>query len=114
MNSTNISDYKMNVLYYIAGYFVNKLLNKISCQYCRNAIITTKHNSDHTYFVDITNFSSFTAFIDHGGLKYVSKFAFEVIKCSEKLFISKLNRTSFQNTSKNQILMMIKQIFLTK
>lgn len=59
----------------------------------------SKDHFDHNYFVDITNFSSFTAFIDRGDLKYVSRFAFEVIKYKEKLFISETSHSSFKNTS---------------
>lgn len=47
------------------------------------------------------------AFIDRGSLKYASRFAFEVIKCSGKLFISGLTHGSFWNTSKHKILIRI-------
>lgn len=114
MQSINISDYKKNILYYIAGHFVNKMLNKITCQHCRDALIITKDSFDHSYFVDITNFSSFTAFVDRGALKYVSRFAFEVIKSCEQLFMSEMAKKSFRHTSKNVILIMLKQLFVTK
>lgn len=64
IESINMSDYKMNILYFITGHFANKMIDKISCQHCRNALIIPKEHFDHTYFVDITIFSSFTAFID--------------------------------------------------
>lgn len=114
MSSINLSDYKHNILYYIAGHFVNKLLDKISCQHCRDALIIAKDNYDHSYFVDVTNFSSFTAFVDRGGLKYVSRFAFEVIKCSEQLFVSESDNKTFQYISKNRIVSLLKQLFYTK
>lgn len=101
IESNKISYYKMNVLYYITGHFVNKIIDKISCQSCRDILLMSNDHIDHNYFVDITNFSSLTAFMDRGGLKYVSRFAFEVIKYSEKLFISEMSHSSFKNTSKN-------------
>lgn len=64
MQSINMTDYKNNILYCIAGHFVNKMLNKMACQHCRDVLIITKDSFDHSYFVDITNFSSFTAFVD--------------------------------------------------
>lgn len=114
MQSINLSDYKNNILYYIAGHFVNKMLNKITCQHCRDALIISKDNCDHSYFVDITNFSSFTAFVDRGALKYVSRFSFEVIKSSEQLFMSEMAKKTFRNISKNVILSILKQLFVTK
>lgn len=40
IESINMSDYKMNILYYITGHFVNKMLDKISCQHCRDALVS--------------------------------------------------------------------------
>lgn len=114
IESITMSDYKMNVLYYIAGHFVNKMLNKISCKHCRDALVIAKEHYDHTYFVDVTNFSSFTAFFFYFILKYVSRFAFEVIKHAEKLFLSEVALGSLRNISKNKILLILKQFFLTK
>lgn len=114
VDSITISDYKMNILYYIAGHFIDKMLDKISCQYCRDALVMPKERFDHTYFVDITNFSSFTAFIDKGGLKYVTRFAFEVIKNTEKLFLSEIASGSIKGIMKNKMLLTLKQLFVTK
>lgn len=114
VQSINMSDYKNNILYYISGHFVNKMLNKLSCPHCRDALVITKDDFDHSYFIDITNFSSFTAFIDKGKLKYVSRFAFEIVRCSEQLFLSELSNNTFRTTSKNRILVLLKQLFYTK
>lgn len=114
IESINMSDYKNNILYYIAGYFVNKMLNNISCPHCRDALVIRKDDFDHSYFVDVTNFSSFTAFIDKGKLKYVSRFAFEVVRYSEQLFLSELSHKTFRHTSKTRILMLLKQLFYSK
>lgn len=105
----------MNVIHYIAGSIVNKLLDKISCKYCKLALITVKTTDEHNYCLDVSNFSSFTTFIDRGRLKYVSKFAFELVKYCEKMFVSTSSQlNSLKNILKNKILLLTMQHFSTK
>lgn len=75
VDRANLSDYKNNILYYISGYIVMKILDN-----CRALLITHRIHKDHDYLIDVFEFSSFTAFVDRGGLKYASTFVFDVVK----------------------------------
>lgn len=50
---TNVSDFRNNILYYISGYIVGKMLDKVTCEYCKAALLTKRNHEDHVYFVDI-------------------------------------------------------------
>lgn len=114
VEATSLTEYKNNVLYYIAGYIVNKLLEKMSCRYCISALLSNKLiNKEHDYAVDINKHSSFTSFIDRGGLKHVSKFVFDVICYTEKVFTSMVSN-SMLNTTKSKISMLVVQHFYSK
>lgn len=107
-----VSDFKLNVIYYIAGYIVNGMIDKISCSNCREVLLDHK-TIDHNYCVDISQFSAFTAFIDRGKLKHVSRFVFEILKYTEKLFIT-LSNQLLKNVHKNKIIMYVVQEFYSK
>lgn len=110
-----VSDFKLNIIFYIAGYIVNGMMGKISCPYCRVVLLDHK-TIDHNYCVDISQFSAFTAFIDRGKLgklKHVSRFVFEILKYTEKLFIT-LSNQSLKNVHKNKIIMYVVQEFYNK
>lgn len=114
VEAASLSEYKNNVLYYIGGYIVTKLLNKITCRHCQGALLGNRSiNKEHDYSVDINKYSSFTSFVDRGGLKHVSKFVFEVISYTEKVFIT-LAKDSLLKTNKNKIAMLIVQHFSSK
>lgn len=107
LDKQNLSDYKLNIIYYISGHLFNKIIHKISCEDCHTALITPEYHSDHNYILNINVFSSFTSFINRGNLKYVTKF--ERIKYCEKVFVANTN-----NIIKTQMLMSIQHIYLSK
>lgn len=118
VDRTDLSDYKNNILYYISGYIVMKILNKLTCQHCRALLITHRTHKDHDYLIDVCEFSSFTAFVDRGGLKYASTFVFDVVKYIEKLFLlmspdlQSLNMKKMLNMTLHQFSPKIRHIML--
>lgn len=111
LDRNNLSDYKNNILYYISGYIVMKILDKLTCQHCQ-ALLITHRTQDHDYLIDVCEFSSFTAFVDRGGLKYASRFVFDVVKYIEKLFL--LMSPDLQNLNMKKMLNMTLQHFSLK
>lgn len=111
ISRTSISDFKDNILYYIAGYITNKLSKKNSCAYCIAALFKLKEQCDHNYAVDICKFSSFTTFIDRGKLKYVTKFAFNIVKYCEKVFLTMCHTNGLKNLNKNRLMLLVVQHF---
>lgn len=109
---SNISDFKMNIMYYISGCICNKMVSKISCTYCCSVLLTNK-NTDHEYCVDIFKFSAFTTFVDRGGLKYASRFVFEIVKYCEKVFTA-MSSESLRNLNKNKMIINVVQEFYNK
>lgn len=116
VDRTDLSDYKNNILYYISGYIVMKIVDKLTCQHCRALLITHRTHKDHDYLIDVCEFSSFTAFVDRGGLKYASTFVFDVVKYIEKLFLvmspdlQSLNMKKMLNMTVHQFYPKIKHI----
>lgn len=72
--------YQDNVLYYITGFIVFKILQKNDCQFCHNILTTNEHKSDHSYSLNINKFSAFTSFVNRGKLCFASDAAFEIVK----------------------------------
>lgn len=112
IDNSNLSNYKLNIIYYIGGCIVNKMIGKISCKDCCS-ILLVNNITDHNYCVDISQFSAFTTFVDRGRLKYVSHFVFEILKYCEKLFVT-MSIESLKNIRKNKIIMYVVQEFYTK
>lgn len=93
-----------------------KIVDKLTCQHCRALLITHRTHNDHGYLIDVCEFSSFTAFVDRGGLKYASAFVFNVVKYIEKLFLvmspdlQSLNMKKMLNMTVHQFSPKIKHI----
>lgn len=60
--------------------------------------------------IDVCKVSSFTSFIDRGKLKYVSKFVFEIILYTEKIF-KYHSSESLKNVNKIKIILFVLQNF---
>lgn len=53
MESVKINFLQHNILYYITGCIIHKLLTKIECIYCHALLLTdTNNNIDHSYALD--------------------------------------------------------------
>lgn len=99
LNSTNLSYYQNNIMYYIGGYLVKSLLSKLSCDACIEMLLSipTFHNSDST--LSSRDPDSFTSFVSRGGLKMCSSPVFKIICAAEKSFklLSNCNELSTKN-----------------
>ncbi|CAG9789006.1 unnamed protein product [Diatraea saccharalis] len=115
VNGRNLSEYKNNILYYISGFIVKKFLEKSNCEHCNAALVSNENevSKEHSYTIDLNNYSAFTMFIDRGGLKYASKFVFLIVQYTEKVFIT-LAKDSLLKTNRHKILILIQQQFLDK
>ncbi|CAH0719242.1 unnamed protein product, partial [Brenthis ino] len=109
----HLSYYKNNILYYISGYIVNKMLDKTTCEYCRSALLVKRQHKDHNYVIDVCEFSSFTTFVDRGQLKYASKLVYEIVKYAEKLIMTSLEN-AWENAYGDRLLNIINQHFYSK
>lgn len=86
LESPESSPYQGNVLYYVTGFIVFKILQKNDCQFCHDILTTNRHKSDHSYTLNINKFSAFTSFVNRGELCFASDAAFEIIKFVDSIF----------------------------
>ena len=83
-----------NVLYYISGHIVAKLVKSITCTACKNCLLSRSLTSpgqllDHDYEgsrPDHQSASAYTQFVNKGGLTIPSTSVFSVIKYAEIAF----------------------------
>ena len=86
------SEFVSNVLYYIAGYIVSQMINKISCAECKRCLIssptdtTAPHNCSATRYHEAGQASAFTNFINNGGLKIPSSSVYQTVEYCEHVF----------------------------
>ncbi len=83
------TEFIKNVLFYIAGFVVSRLVKKMSCQSCNSCLIGSLSHSNHPYY-DGYNKShgaaAFTAFVNNGGLKIPSSSAYKIVEYAEHVF----------------------------
>lgn len=48
LDSPNLKYYKENILVYISGYIVNKLIKKLTCKYCIKMLLNVKKCRSHS------------------------------------------------------------------
>lgn len=88
------SEFVENVLYYISGHIVSKLVKSVTCPACKNCLISSSLSSpsqllDHDYFgsrPDNQRASAYTQFVNKGGLTMPSPSVFSVVKYAEIVF----------------------------
>ena len=94
LEEKNHSEFVENILYYISGYIVAKLIKSITCAACKNCLIsrslsTPRQLIDHDYEgsrPDNQRASADTQFVNKGGLTIPSKSVFDVIKYADIVF----------------------------
>ena len=82
------SEYVQNVLFYIGGYIVSKLIKQISCSQCRHCLISNC-SASQTNEINTARYneaSAFTQFVNNGGLTIPQKSFFSILVCAEKVF----------------------------
>ena len=93
LDKDNHSDFISNVLFYIGGFIVSKLVKKLTCQSCKECLVgaitsVVKASEDHDYcgtstYSEVSSASAFTLFINNGGLRIPSKSVFTTIELCE-------------------------------
>eukprot|EP00795_Rhopilema_esculentum_P009936 gene9936-18544_t len=78
-----------NILYYISGFIVRKIANKIDCEQCAEALAFPTSSMDHPYVNLPFSFAMLVVRKNRGGLVQASYGAFKVVEHCEKAF--KLN-----------------------
>lgn len=100
------SFYKDNILYYIAGYIVFKVILFIKCKQCRSALIASQ---EHFYSKGV---HSFTVFKNRGGLHVPSLSVFKILKETEKCIQYLCKDKNLRNLRVNTILYNVKKHLL--
>jgi hypothetical protein len=85
------SDFTANILFYIAGYIVSKLLKLLTCPDCITSLTSQPStNPDQdccgVRYNSAAAASAFTLFVNNGGLKIPSKSVFQIIEYAELVF----------------------------
>jgi len=103
LNSTNsdLNEAKNNILYYILGYIVRKIINILDCESSIQNLFEV--TSDHSYAHKST-YSLFVDFKNRGGLISGSDSAFKVIIEAEKMFLILTNNLKKLNVQNLDIL----------
>ena len=88
------SEFTANVLFYIAGYIVTQLIDKLPCPSCKMSLIpvpdkansTCQHGCTSSRYHEVGKASAFTLFVNKGGLKIPSTSVFHTIEYCEHVF----------------------------
>ena len=82
------SEFLVNVLFYIAGYVVSKLVHQLSCLSCKRSLLADPFtdNNNNNMTDEVTAASAFTLFVNNGGLRVPSSSVYQVVEYCEKVF----------------------------
>ena len=87
-NMSEISPYKENILCYIGGFIANRLMKKMSCVRCSEALVAKKPQ---------LKLYDFTKLRDRGSLVYPSIDIIKILKASEIIFKFFVSGSDFKN-----------------
>jgi len=74
---------KENILYYILGYIITKVVKQLDCHFCKLSIL--KQTSDHNYYS--SNYAKFVNLRNNGRLVSGSESTFKIISETEKCLL---------------------------
>ncbi len=105
------SEFMSNVLFYIAGYIVSKLLDNLTCPGCKKSLVPQANEAPHnghdytaTLYHDAGKASSFTNFVNNGGLHIPSTSVYRTVEYCEHLFKAKVTgKDGHQITSERNL-----------
>ncbi len=92
LNAPTTSEFLSNILFYIGGYIVSKLVKKLSCSSCKTSLLAqfTTTTPDHDYcalnYSEDAPASAFTLFVNNGGLQIPSDSVYAIVEYAEKVF----------------------------
>lgn len=87
VDKVELTSYKNNIIYYIAGYIIRNFTAGCICKYCLD-IVSVSNTRDHSYAIDLNCISSFISFVSRGKLLHPSPAVFHIIQYAEKVFQS--------------------------
>lgn len=85
-SNVNLNTLQENILYYISGFVVRKLVNSINCDACINILFNTTSKPDHSYSADLESYKQFNIYVNRGGLISASNIVYQIIHFVEKVF----------------------------
>lgn len=110
--SNNNTYLKENVLYYIGGFVIRKIVKKISCVECREGLVMNC-SSEHRY-CSLNEFSNFVDLKNQGGLVRVSVDVLRVVKVTEQVLCTVSNdltdMSNIDNKLYNKIIIQTKNV----
>lgn len=103
LEKTKLSDFQENILFYIAGYIVRRLINDSTCHHCIKILLKkdTYMGNDHTYNAPPETFKKFTNFISRGGLIYASDVVYKILHLAERQFRIMLDKKDLLKSKVN-------------
>ena len=109
LNTPTTSEFLSNILFYISGFVVSKLVKKISCLSCKNCLLSQFNppTPDHDYcsvkFSEVASASAFTLFVNKGGLRIPSESVYLVVEYTEKEFKASVCKDGKQITRESKL-----------
>ena len=93
LNKEGHSEFTSNVLFYVAGYIVSKLIKAVACPACKKSLLPLPkqlpdngHDYTSTIYHEAGKASSFTTFVNKGGLQNPSTSVFRTVEYCEHVF----------------------------
>ena len=110
------SKFVSNVLFYIAGYIISQIINKISCPACKSCLISSPTDSSARHH-EAGKAAAFTNFINKGGLKIPSSSVYRTVEYSEHVFKAMVsgkdgNEISNQSKLKEKMIIQVNKHFM--
>ena len=109
LNSYGTSEFLANILFYIGGYIVFKLVQKLSCESCKTCLLcqlnpaTPDHNYNAMNYNEVASASAFTLFVNNGGLRIPSQSVYKIIEFAEKIFKAKVCKEGTQISTESNL-----------
>jgi len=100
--SVHFSFYKESILGYIAGFIVRRMLTRISCVECANALTYSQSATDHDHFYTLLPSNMLISSKDRGGLVQPSSSVVRIVLASESCIKTVISNPSKLN--KNMII----------
>ena len=121
LNSPGTTEFVSNILFYIGGYLVSKLVEKLTCSSCKSCLVSKflGPTPDHDYcamrYSEIASAAAFTLFINNGGLKIPSQSVYHVVEYSAKIFkqkvLNNIIKTTREDKLKEKMVMLVSYYF---
>ena len=122
LNQNTHSDFISNILFYIGGFIVSKLIKKLTCQACKDSLLGSSIatvETDHDYcglsaYDEVSSASAFTLFVNNGGLRVPSKSVFSIIEQCEHVFKQYVCQNGISSTKnlKSKMILQVCHYFL--